>query len=168
MNAFGRRLIVWILWLAPVVALIALLGDWFEPPHKKIASATRKCGYAMEINMLKDAEDYCKTAMEIANGPDRIPSLELARAYTRAAALAIYQMRVDESVALCGKAILEWKQAIVLSREEERTESVNACQILIAAAKDRKKALRPSLVDQFPSASKWVRSDLERDPVKSK
>ena len=44
----------------------------------------------MEINMIKDAEAYCKTAIEIANGPHNIPVLELARAHTQAAALAIH------------------------------------------------------------------------------
>ena len=167
-NKIGRRLMTWALWLAPVVVLIALLGDWFDPPHLKIASATRKCGFAMEINMIRDAEDYCKTAMEIANGPHKIPPLELARANTQAAALAIHELRVEEALALCGRAVVEWKQVGGRYHEEEKAESINACEALIVAAKDRKKAFRPSLSERFPSASRWARSDLERESATGK
>ena len=126
---------VWIVWLAPAIALIALLGDWFDPPQKKIAGATRKCGWAMETNMIRDAEDYCKTAIEIANGSHQIPALDLARANTQAAALAIHRRRVDEAVSLCGKAVLAWKEVRETFHEKEKSESINACETLIAAAK---------------------------------
>jgi len=167
-NKIGRRLITCTIWLAPVVVLIALLGDWFDPPHLKIAGATRKCGFAMEINMIRDAEDYCKTAMEIANGPHKIPSLELARANTQAAALAIHELRVEEALALCGRAVLEWKQVGGRYHEEEKAESINACETLIAAAKDSKKAFRPSLSERFPRTSRWARADHERESATSK
>jgi hypothetical protein len=136
-RGVGRRLITWTICLTPVIALIALLGDWFDPPHSKIASATRKCGFAMEINMIKDAEDYCKTAIEIANGPLRISPLDLARANTQAAALAIHQQRVDEAVNLCRKAVLEWSRVTEKYYEREKTESIHACETLIAAAKGK-------------------------------
>jgi len=167
-NKLCRRLLTWTLWLAPVVALVALLGDWFDPPHQKIASATRKCGFAMEINMIKDAEGYCKTAIEIANGPHKIPSLELARANTQAAALAIHELRVDDAVNFCGRAVTEWKQAAGYYHEEEKAESINACEKLISAAKDRKKVFRPSLAEGFPRPWKWARADQERELGTSK
>ena len=114
--------------------------------------------------MIKDAEDYCRTAMEIANGSDKIPPLELARANTQAAALAIHEMRVDEAVALCRRAMLEWKQVVGgLYRPEDKAESIHACETLIAAAKDRKKVFRSSLYEQFPKASNWARADRERE-----
>jgi hypothetical protein len=167
-NKVGRRLITWAFWLAPVAALVALLGDWFDPPYMKIGGATRKCGFAMEINMIKDAESYCKTAIEIANGPYKIPSMDLARAYTQAAALAIHELRVDEAVALCGKAVPEWKQVGGRYHEKEKAESINACETLIAAAKDRKKAIHPALSERFPRPSRWARADYERESATSK
>jgi hypothetical protein len=139
MNNLGRRLVVWIAWLAPVVALFLMLGDWFDPPHVKIGGATRKCAWAMGANMIKDAEDYCRTAIGLANGPHKIPVLELARAYTQAAALAVSQRRVDESVVHCRKAVAAWKQVKPVFEEREKTESINACETLIAAAAKRKK-----------------------------
>jgi hypothetical protein len=135
MNKISRRLIMWTMSLAPLVALVALLGDWFDPAESRVASATRKCAWAMGTNMIKDAEDYCKTAIEISTGQAKISSLVLARTNTQAAALAIHQLRVDEAVGYCRKAVVAWNAVTQNYYEKERAESIHACETLIAAAK---------------------------------
>jgi hypothetical protein len=132
-----ERTAAWAAFLALAAALVALLGGWFDPPESKVASATRKCAWAMGVGMIKDAEGYCKTAIDISAGPHKISSLVLARANTQAAALAIHELRVDEAVDYCRKAIRAWAGVTQHYDEKEKAESANACEVLIAAAKRR-------------------------------
>lgn len=137
MTERGRKLLRWSLWLACGVALVAVLGDWFDSPEQKAAAATRKCGFSLEVNMMGDAERYCATALGIAERTADLPPAVLAQAYTQAAALSMRQFRVNEAVARCRIAIRAWDDVAEDHLYRERLKSIAACTAVISAAKGR-------------------------------
>jgi hypothetical protein len=137
-DVYVRRTLAALFVATAGFVVLALFG-WFDGPSQRADSEARKCGSARSINLLGDAERYCRNAIEIVKNDAKIQSEVVGLVYVEAAALAVVRERIEESAAHCRIALVAWGEPDTAGREstvfvprEVRQESVEACEYLVA------------------------------------